>query len=152
MSIFLFQIRRLYQMAWKKWTQDGGIGQILYHMITELSKWKLFKEIYISLSIPVITRFGNSNLIVHFWNFLFFLFLLWKFRIFQIFIFFFIWDTTHYDDTEWNTDNPTQNHPPLHTINLKMFLKQCHSVLLGIVGHLINWMLCALALARDETE
>ena len=116
-----------FSLFFKNWAKDGWILQILYHMIQELSKRKLFREIYISLSIPVITRFGNSNLIVQFWNFLFFLFLLWKFRIFQIFLFFFIWDTTHYDDTEWNTDNPTQNHPPLHTINLKMFLKQCHS-------------------------
>ena len=85
---FLFQIWRLYQMAWKKWTQDGWIGQILYHMIKKLSKWKLYWEIYISLRITVITRFGNSNLIVHFWNFLFFLFLFWKFWILQILLFF----------------------------------------------------------------
>ena len=48
---FIFQIWRLYQMAWKKWTQDGWIGKFLYHMIKKLSKWKLYWEIYISLSI-----------------------------------------------------------------------------------------------------
>ena len=38
-------------MAWKKWTQDGWIGKFLYNMIKKLSKWKLYWEIYISLSI-----------------------------------------------------------------------------------------------------
>ena len=77
-----------FSLFFKNWAKDGWILQILYHMIKELSKRKLFREIYISLTIPAITRFGNSNLIVHFWNFLFFLFLLWKLWILQIFLFF----------------------------------------------------------------
>ena len=52
-----------------------------------ISKWKLFKELYISLSIPVIMRFVNSDLIVHFWNFLFFFLFPWRFTIFQNLLF-----------------------------------------------------------------